>query len=467
MYHGMGPGRHRDSLELQLTAISEAVSVAHFGLLVKKNRAVQKKIKSLERVKAACLKDAAETYKMGEAEFTKLAHDLRGRIIGTDGLAPDADGAGDALGDFSVLSIKTRLLKSEPFFYSRLFFGGLAKADGEVGALATRRALLEGQLVQSDALRAIGYSSQGVEWLASEGAKSAIAPAIKYEKSLLEDAIEQNITELDHRRAALQSRALESRELTKLKRECTTLRATVGKHLRTWTFWNEFDTTSGSSTLGRAKVGWEEAAAAHGAELLGKPEDVSDAGVSRSFPWDAPEATSSGHHVPRRTLLKFLDNIYELLRSYEEFSTLLPYDLRRAVRYYELYSGNIAAVLAKINAEIAAKRAVIGSQEPKEVKARAVADVSDLLFRREFLVRRRAYVDERQRQGAAAVANWFAKGKPLLAVMPALTDIEVTEGDDDSNGEGQFDALPLLAAGGAAHALMMLDPGEGGEEEDG
>ena len=46
IYHGMGPGRHLDSLELQLRSISEAVSVGHFGLLVSRNYLVQKKIKT-------------------------------------------------------------------------------------------------------------------------------------------------------------------------------------------------------------------------------------------------------------------------------------------------------------------------------------------------------------------------------------------------------------------------------------
>ena len=34
---------------------------------------------------------------------------------------------------------------------------------------------------------------------------------------------------------------------------------------------------------------------------------------------------------------------------------------------------------------------------------------------RSFLARRLIYVKEQQRRGDAAIANWFAKGKPLTA----------------------------------------------------
>ena len=459
IYHGMGPGRHLDSLELQLRSISEAVSVGHFGLLVSRNYLVQKKIKTLELEKAACLKDGLTLYKLNEQKLTELAHGLRARIIGAE---PSVSGAGEGdIGEFLLLTIMGRLLQtpsSNPFFYAKLFFLGLNKGtEGEVDALKTRRAELEGILLLSGALDTIGYSGQGTAWLSGAAAKTAITAAIKHKMNELEDAIELSITELDHHRVELQSRALERINIKPLKRLCTTSRAKVDSLLRPWTFWDHFDTDLGSPTLGGAKPGWEAAAAAHSTQLLGRDENA--AGASRSFPWDAPEVAGAGIQVPRRFLLKFLDTIYELMRSYEEFNTLLRHDLRRALRYYVLYSGDIALVLAQITAELETKLAAIGGHKTEAAKSAAAADISDLLFRREFLVRRRAYVDERQRQGAAAVANWYAKGKPLLALAggveaPAIV-VNTVETDDDNSEAGPFGSLPLLAAGSAARAALM------------
>lgn len=465
----MGPGRHEDSLELELLAVSEAVSVGHFGLLVSRNYETQKKITSLERAKAACLKEAADMYGVDEEAFTKLAEDVRSRIIGIDELAGAAGDDGGALGEFLVLSIKSRLLKRDPIFYAKVFFPeltALTKVEGAIDELTTRRAVLEGTLAKSGALRNIGYSGEGLEWLSRAEAKSAILSAIKLEMRVYENSVEQSIMELDQHRSELKIRAQGGDAVPALKRKCSTLCTKVSRNLRPWTFWHHFDTAPGSSTFGRANAGWEKASTEHQSQLLDDAEVR--AGAPRSFPWDAPEAVGSGRLVPRRTILKFLDIIYELLRSLEEFRTLLPYDLRRAVRYYLLYSGNIAAVLAKIKDEIAAQLAVLDSQAGEDAEALAVTELDELLFRREFLIQRQSYVDERVRQGHAAVANWFAKGNALqdvdsttgtdvLAVVPDAVGVETND------EEGLFAGLPLLAAGGAARATMLERPEE--EEE--
>ena len=462
----MGPGRFNDSFELKIIAISEAVSLAHFGVLVKRNREAVKKIISGERKKLTCEKEAADQYNLEPDEFERMARELQQHIINDEGPTTGADADGD-LGEFLLLSLKRRLLKSDFSLYSKLFFvevTAIGQADAEIEALSARRATLEGLLAQSGALHDIGYSSQGVEWLGEVRAKSAIVAAIKREMCVLEDDIVQLMAQLDHCRASLHAASAQGIRLeggpgvsiTTLKSRCSRLRTRVSRLMRSWTFWRLFDTESGSPTLG-----WEEEATASGAKLLQKPDDESAAGVTRSFPWDDSETSSSGRHVPRHVLLKYLDTICELLRSREEFNTLLPHDLRRAVRYYVLYAGDIAAVLAKIKEEIAAELAVVRSEKQEEVKARAVDAVRDLLFRRNFLLRRLVYVEEQRRRGDSAVANWYGNGKPLLDVEIPVTT--VAEGQEDVIDE--FVALPLLAAGGAARAAVMWEPDEDSEDD--
>ena len=467
----MGPGRHIDSLELQLLSISEAVSVGHFGALVSSNYAVQGKIESLVRAKKSCEKEASRLYEVDETALKAAAYSLQERLIAGNQI-PASD-AGCDVGEFLVLEVMGNLLEHDFEFYTKLFFPdvtSMPKLCAERDAVKARRAVLEGALLESGELTRIGYTTPFVSWLGSDSARVAIAAACQLEMRRLAEAIEQIVTELDHIRAELARRGNEGRnvkghDITTLIRQRREAYAKVVKYLRTWTFWANLDTKADSPTLGRAKSGWEDAAAGH-ADLLLRQRDAGAAGASRSFPWDK-DAEAGGKSVPRRIVLKYLDIISELLRSREEFETMLPYDLRRAVRYYLLYHGDILAVLAKINGELEAKLAVIDSHVTKEATVVAAKDVSDLLYRRSFLARRLIYVNEQRRRGDAAIANWFAKGKPLTADFDGVEAPTIGVGTGDGEEEGPFEALPLLAAGGAARAALLVELGEQEEGDEG
>lgn len=463
----MGPGRHADTFELSVQAVASAVAIGHFGRLVERNRLTEDKILILETEKAACLVEASRKYGLNETQLWALAEGTRSRLIGAD-QAPDK-GNTDLL-EFISLDVKIRALSSRPFFFGPLLFPeatNLRQADDVLDALRNRKAVLEGVLATTGALETIGYLSTSTSWFGGELAKASIAAACKQEMRTCEDAVEQHVAELDHCCVELKSRDLGGPALKKLKRLCTTLRGKVAKNLKLWTLWDTLDTDAGSPTLGGPKPGWEEAAAAHKILLLG-----TDASVSRTFPWDAPMSTGAGLRAPRSAVLKYLDIVHELRRSYEEFRTLLPYDLRRAVRYYELYAGDITRVLAKIREEMAERLAVLSSNAPKEEKALVATEVGELIFRRDYLERQRTYVEERRRQGRSAVANWYATGKPLrddsaatTVEIATLVDDAAVVSDGEGDEEGQFVALPLLAAGGAARAAMLeaaegLEPSE-------
>ena len=84
-----------------------------------------------------------------------------------------------------------------------------------------------------------------------------------------------------------------------------------------------------------------------------------------------------------------------------------------AIRYFELYADNIDYVISANNRRLD-KLLLIINRGGEESKA-SVVELQECIYRRSYLCRRRAEVQERLDQGREALANWNGKGQAFVA----------------------------------------------------
>ena len=403
LWQCMTPRNRIDAMELYLAYVAASLEVSHFGSLVKKNRCTIKRIAELLKAKAVC---EAEALKHGVdgAGLAREAALLKAQLQAIGDEQPPT--AVDDLNEFVKLSIIVPLLTgAEQLDFSPLFVfdkTGVKQARDAIAKMASRRAKLLSHVSLLTKLLRMGYTTADQSWLSLaefEGAFSAVRVG---EMRSSADEVETLIQEYDHCRAKLKRASIRIDEIAKLKSRCDGLRGKVASNMRLYVWWEGLSTSTG-----RAGDDWDVTADNLVHSMF---HESAESDLSRVFPWNA--SFGGTVRLPRWLRLKAFEIEDELARSVEERDTFAPYALRRSLNYTDLYVANIGSVLTTTNAAIAEKIAII--QGGDAVKSCAAAsEMHPLLFRRAYLYRRLGELHERQQQGRMAVANWYAKDKPI------------------------------------------------------
>ena len=450
LWQCMTPRNRVDGMELFLASTAASLEVSHFGSALTKNRSTIARIAGLLKEKGAC---EAEALDLGFVA-PRLAHwasVLKAELQASgNGRQPIG---GDELHEFVKLSIVVPLLKGpELLDFSPLFLWdktGVKQARGTIAKMASRLAKLLSGVSLLTKLRRMGYKTADLSWLSLADFKDAFSAVRDGEKHACQDVLEALVQEYDHCCAELKRESLRIDEIARLKSRCDGICAKVASYMRLYVWWDGL-----SAATARADDGWDAKADALVHSMFHES--------SRDFPWHASSGVAT--RPPRWLLLKFLEISEELARSVEQRDTFSPYALKRSITYFDLYERNAQDVLSSTTTAIAEKVTTI-----REGNVAAAAEMYLLLYRRAYFSKRLGELHERQAQGREAVANWYAKDKPIDL---GVADASIAGSDAAATYVEEDDVLgeTVLAAGAADRAaeaaLAEVESADGDAESE-
>ena len=450
LWQCMTPRNRVDGMELFLTSTAASLEVSHFGSALMKNRGTVARIAGLLKEKDTCVVEAAHLG-FDATSLARGASELKAELQASgNGRQPIG---GDELHEFVKLSIVVPLLKGpELLDFSPLFLWdktGVKQARGAIAKMASRLAKLLSSVSLLTKLRRMGYKTEDQSWLSLADFVGVFSAVRTGEKHACQDVVEALVQEYDHCCAELKRESLRIDEIARLKSRCDGIRNKVASYMRLFVWWDGL-----SAATARADDGWDAKADALMHSMFHES--------SRHFPWH--DASSGGAtRPPRWLLLKFLEISEELERSEEQRDTFSPYALKRSITYFDLYVRNAQDVLSSTTIAIAEKVTAIRGGD-----VTAVAEMHLLLYRRAYLSKRLGELRERQAQGREAVANWYAKGKPIDL---GVADASIAGSDATATYVEEDDVLgeTVLAAGAADRAaeaaLADVEPTADGDAE--
>ena len=398
----MTPRNRIDAMELYLAYVAASLEVSLFGSLVKKNRGTIAKIAQLVKVKKTY---EAEAIKLG-FDGAKLSHEASLLQAQLQASGNDRQPSGGDLNEFVKLSIIVPLLTGpDVLIFSPLFLfdkTGINRARDAISKTVSQLAKLLSRVSLLMKLWRMGYTSVDQRWLSLPAFAEAFSAVRAGEMRSSADAAETLVQEYDHCRMELKRASIRIDEIAKLNSRCDGLRVKVASYVKLYVWWADL-----SAVTGRAGDDWDNKATALVHSMF---HEAAESDLSRVFPWTS--SSDGPSRLPRWLLLKSFEVDDELARSVEQRDKFSPYALARSLKYFDLYVRNAECVLSKTGATIAEKVAVIQRGDAVETSA-AAAEMHPLLYRRAYLSRRLGELRERQLQGREAVANWYAKGKPI------------------------------------------------------